>query len=179
MRKARLFVLVGVLVGMVGLTGCLEDTSVTATGATAAPGQSGGSGGSGSGGAAKAQYGQVLEIRKDGAVAATVSVAAPQAVSSFFGGFTKPTSGPAFATFLVSFTAQKQGFTVNAFDFYVRTPDGARAQPAIGCEPQFSAATLSAGEKYQGCLTFDAPHGSLVYASNLFTSTSLAEWPSY
>nr|WP_225438358.1 SNF2-related protein [Candidatus Frankia nodulisporulans] len=47
-------------------------------------------------------------IDKDGAVAATVSVVAPQAVSSSFGGFTKPTSGPAFATFLVSFTAQKQ-----------------------------------------------------------------------
>ncbi len=179
MRKVRFLVLAGVLAGMVGLTGCLEDTSVTAAGSTAAAAPGGGQDGSAPSGVNKAQYGQILEVHKGGKVSATVSAAAPQAVASFFDGISKPTAGPAFATFMVSFTSQQAGFDVNPFDFFVRTPDGARVQATIGCEPQFGAATLGAGEKYQGCLVFDAPHGSLVYSPNVFTGTSLAEWPAY
>ncbi len=189
MGKARIVVVATVLAGMVGLTGCLEDTSVSTTGTTAgstqgaaANGSTGapaGKPGSTAGGAKQAQYGEVLEIRKGGDVAATVSVAAPKPVASFFGGASKPTSGPAFATFMVSFASQKQGFDVNPFDFFVRTPEGARVQPTFGCEPAFNAATLGSGEKFQGCLTVDVAHGNLVYTSGLFDSTSLVEWPAF
>ncbi|WP_261574579.1 hypothetical protein [Frankia gtarii] len=75
---------------MVGLTGCLEDTSVSTTGTTAGPtqgadasgaaGAPAGQSGSTAGGAKQAQYGEILEIRKSGDVAATVSVAAPKTV---------------------------------------------------------------------------------------------------
>ncbi|ABD12087.1 hypothetical protein CcI156_19330 [Frankia sp. CcI156] len=177
-RFAVAAVLTG-LIGLTGLTGCnLDDTSVSSTGATAAPGGAAAAGGA-SQGAKQAQYGEVLQVSKGGEVAATVSVAAPKAVPSFFSGFSKPTSGPAFATFMVSFTSAKAGFAVNPFDFFVRTPDGARVQPTIGCEPAFNAATLGQGEKYQGCLTIDAAHGVLVYASGLFGATGLVEWPGF
>ncbi len=187
MSSAR-FTVAAVLVGMIGLaglTGCnLDDTSVSSTGSTTAPGQAVGSGGASAGGGAsqgakQAQYGEVLQISKGGEAAATVSLAAPKAVGSFFGGMSTPTSGPAFATFMVSFTSAKAGFNVNPFDFFVRTPDGARVQATIGCDPEFNAATLGQGEKFQGCLTFDAAHGTLVYTSGLLTSTSLIEWPGF
>ncbi|WP_261565203.1 hypothetical protein [Frankia gtarii] len=93
----------------------------------------------------------------------------PTTVASFDSGFTKPTNAPAFATFMVSFASQKQGFDVNPFDFFVRTPEGARVQPTFGCEPAFNAATLGAGEKFQGCLTVDVAHGNLVNPVNMST----------
>ncbi|MEX5636522.1 hypothetical protein [Parafrankia sp. FMc2] len=189
MSKARFLLVAAALAGAVGLTGCLEETSVSSTGTTTGPGQGGaeagapgaaaGQQGSAPEGTRQAQYGEVLEIRKDGEVAATLSVAEPKPVSSFFGGVSTPTSGPSFATFLVSVTSQQAGFDVNPFDFFVRTPEGARVQPTFGCEPAFNAATLGVGEKFQGCLTVDVAHGNLVYTSNLFQSASLAEWPAF
>ncbi|WP_230205165.1 hypothetical protein [Parafrankia elaeagni] len=172
------------LAGVAGLTGCLEETSVSSTGTTAGPAQGTAGGGAAGQGAApegtrQAQYGEVLEIHKDGEVAATLSVAEPKPVASFFSGVSTPTSGPSFATFMVSVTSQRAGFDVNPFDFFVRTPEGARVQPTFGCEPAFNAATLGAGERFQGCLTVDVAHGNLVYTSNLFQSASLAEWPAF
>ncbi|WP_248827755.1 hypothetical protein [Frankia sp. Mgl5] len=174
---------------MVGLTGCLEETSVSSTGTTSGPAQNAaadgstgapvGQPGSAPNGTRQAQYDEVLEVRKDGQVAATLSVAEPKPVASFYNGFSTPTAGPSFTTFMVSFASQQQGFDVNPFDFFVRTPDGARVQPTFGCEPAFNAATLGAGEKFQGCLTVDVAHGNLVYTSNLFESASLVEWPAF
>ncbi|MCK9902144.1 hypothetical protein CC117_25475 [Parafrankia colletiae] len=181
MGKARFLVAAGVLAGMVGLTGCLEETSVSSTGTTTGDSTLGAAAGQDTApeGTRQAQYGEILEIRKDGEVAATLSVAEPKPVASFFNGVSTPTSGPSFATFMVSFTSQQAGLAVNPFDFFVRTPEGARVQPTFGCEPAFNAATLGVGEKFQGCLTVDVAHGNLVYTSSLFDSTSLAEWPAF
>ena len=181
MRRPR-FLLAAVLAGAVVLGGCIpEDTTVTSTGTSAADGTSMSDGGGGGGpteGATRAQYGEVLEIRENGELVATMSVAAPQAVESFYNGFSTPTNGPAFATFVVSVTAEKSGFTINPFDFFVRTAEGARIEPTFGCEPALNHATLNKGEKFQGCLTVDAPHGTLVYTSSLW-GASLVEWPAY
>ncbi|HEY9473127.1 MAG TPA: DUF4352 domain-containing protein [Mycobacteriales bacterium] len=119
--------------------------------------------------------GDTLTVTIDGSEAGEITASSPTATQRATSEFGDPPARGYYVTIVITAkaaTAISEPFSVNPFDFYVRTSDGTHIEYGDGNaitaqrDDQLNAVDLNAGEKVNGTLTLDvpAPHGTLVYA---------------
>lgn len=122
-----------------------------------------------------ANMGDSLTVTVDGAQVGEITVSAPTTTSTAPDEFSDAPKNGYYLTVTVVAKANAdttQTFSVNPFDFYVRTADGTHigmdAGNALGAggDDQLHAVELNPGETIKGTLTLDVPsvHGQLVYS---------------
>lgn len=122
-----------------------------------------------------ATMGDTLTVTVDGSEAGEITASSPTATQRAIGEFGERPASGYYITIVITAKAADavtQPFSVNPFDFYVRTADGTHIEYGDGNaitaqrDDQLNAVDLNAGEKIKGTLTLDvpAPHGTLVYA---------------
>lgn len=115
-----------------------------------------------------ASAGDVQLFTRGGATAGVIQPSASKAFASL--GYLTPTRGHFVALVVSAQATGSQTFSINPFDFYVRTADGAHYNSTFTSEitpPELDAVTLNPGENTSGSLVFDIPVTSgfqLVYA---------------
>lgn len=130
-------------------------------------------------GPAIGKFSALESFTSDDGSAWDIVVTRPRSDKSFDDGYTTPAPGHVFVSLKIKVTATAGNVDYNAFDWYVRTPDGGHLDATMaGLEPSFGSGTLHTGETVSGYLTYDSSgHGTLVYDPNTFNGTgSLAEW---
>lgn len=122
-----------------------------------------------------ATMGDTLTVTIDGSEAGEITASSPTATQRAIGEFGERPARGYYITIVITAkaaTAITEPFSVNPFDFYVRTTDGTHIEYGDGNaitaqrDDQLDAVDLNAGETVKGTLTLDvpAPHGTLVYA---------------
>lgn len=116
----------------------------------------------------KGRPGDTATITEGGERVGTVRVITVKSYPRGFSDYDRPKNGQ-YLSVDITVEAISEGFDINPFDFFVRTPDGRRFDPTVAYEapePSLDYSELNPGEKIRGYVTFDVPrgHGEVVYA---------------